>query len=62
LQRLDQSQARQAEIGHGARGGANILSHLRLDQHHHRGGLLDPALGLVGAGPRHHALLLPDVR
>ena len=57
LPRLDQAQPRQAEIGHGARGRADILAKLRLDQDHHRRRLLDPALGLVGAGARHAVLL-----
>src|ERR1700721_68519 len=31
--RLDEAQARQAEIGHGARRRADVLAELRLDQH-----------------------------
>ena len=43
----DQAQPRQAEIGHRARGGADILAELRLDQHHNGRRPLDPSLGLV---------------
>ena len=57
LPRLDQPQPRQAEIGHGAGGGADILAKLRLDQDHDRAGRLDPGLGLVGAGAWHAVLL-----
>ena len=41
----------------GAGGGADIVAELRLDQDHHRGRRLDPALGLVGACARHAVLL-----
>src|SRR5262249_36777139 len=53
---LDQAQSRQAEIGHGARGRADIVAELRLDQNHDWPAL-DPGLGLVGPGPRHAGLL-----
>ncbi len=53
LHRRNQPQAAEAEIGHGARRRADVLAHLRLDQNDDRRRLLDPALGLVGAGARH---------
>ena len=53
LERLDQPQPRQPEIGHGARRRADVLAELRLDQNHDRPRRLDPALGLVGTGTRH---------
>ena len=36
--RVDNSQARQREIAHGARGHADILAELRLDEDHNRSG------------------------
>ncbi len=54
---FDEPQARQAEIRHGARGSADILAELRLDQDDHRSWRRAPALGLVGAGARHAVLL-----
>ena len=57
LPRPDQPQPRQAEIRHGAGGGADILAKLRLDQDDDRAGPLAPILGLVGAGAWHAVLL-----
>ena len=53
LHRLDQPQARQPEIGHGARRRADVLAELRLDQDHDRRRRYAPAFGFVGAGTRH---------
>ena len=53
LARRDQPQARQAEIGHGASGRADILAKLRLDQNDNRAGGSDPILGLVGSCTGH---------
>ena len=53
LDRRDEAQPRQAEIGHGARRRADILAELRLDQDDDRSALLRPAFGLVGSGAWH---------
>jgi hypothetical protein len=53
---LDQTEAGEPEIRHGARRRADVLAHLRLDQDHNRPRLLHPVLGLVGSGARHFAL------
>jgi hypothetical protein len=47
--RIDQAQARQREIAHGASGHADILAKLRLDQDDHGAREVKAALGLVGA-------------
>jgi hypothetical protein len=51
--RLDQAQLREAEIGHRARGRADIVAELRFHQDHAGAGLLHPVLGFVGPGSWH---------
>jgi hypothetical protein len=51
--RLDQAQPLEGEIGHHARGRADVLAELRLDQDDDRTRRLDPVLGLIGSGAGH---------
>ena len=51
--RIDETQFRQAEIRHRARGRPDILAELRLDQNHHRRRLRHPVSGLVRTCTRH---------
>jgi hypothetical protein len=51
LLRLDQPQARQSEIGHCARGRADVLAELRLDENDHGRRRLDPRLVLSVPAP-----------
>src|SRR5262249_51764088 len=53
LPRIDEPQLRQAEIRHGAGGGADILAELRLDQDHDRAAAGAPIPGAVGACSGH---------
>ena len=57
LPRRHQPQPRQAEIRHGARGGADILAELRLDQNDDRAGRRGPFLRVVGSGSGHRSCL-----
>src|SRR5581483_2924010 len=50
---LDQPQTPQAEIRHGAGGGADILAKLRLHQHDDGAAGVDPALAMVGSCAGH---------
>ncbi len=59
--RVDEAQPRQPEIGHHARGGADVLAELRLDQHDDRAGDLRPVLGPVGSRAGHGILEHQDV-
>ena len=54
-----QAQARQTEIGHGARTGSDVLGELRFDQHDDRAWRRQPTLGLVGSGTGHSASNAP---
>ena len=55
--RIDDPQARQREITHGARGHADVLAELRLDQNDDGPGEFEAGLGLVGARTGHLASL-----
>ena len=50
--RLDQAQPVQRKIAHGARGHADVLAELRLDEDHDRPGKVVARFGPVGPG--HH--------
>jgi hypothetical protein len=62
LPRLNQPKLRQTEIGHCARGGADILAKLRFDQHDNRTGIRDPVPGFVSACSGHGPLVIPGCR
>ena len=52
--RLDDPQARECKIAHGARRHADVLAELRLDQNHNGAFEVVAGLGLVGARSGHH--------
>src|SRR6266576_6352349 len=51
--RIDDAQPRQRKIAHRARGHADVLAKLRLDQNHNGTGQRDACFGLVGARTGH---------
>lgn len=59
LARVDDPQALEAEIRHGARRGADVLGKLRLDQDHDGAGDARPDFRLVGSGSWHVRSALP---
>jgi hypothetical protein len=54
----NKAQARQTEIRHHPRRGADVFAELRLDQNHDRRRLRDPGFRLVGSGARHAMALI----
>ena len=52
--RLDDPQAREPKIAHGAGGHADVLAELRLDQNHNGAVERDARFGFVGARSGHH--------